>query len=75
MEGANAEVRDNERTQVSAPASHEPVQFDDRVSQEVRRQMIAQAAYFIAERNGFDGTHQLSDWLAAEAEVNASLRR
>jgi hypothetical protein len=34
-----------------------------------REQMIAEAAYFIAEARGFSGDHALDDWLQAEAEI------
>lgn len=30
---------------------------------------VALAAYFIAEKRGFDPGHELEDWLAAEAQV------
>lgn len=30
---------------------------------------IALAAYFIAEKRGFEPGHELDDWLAAEAEL------
>ncbi len=36
--------------------------------------MIAEAAYFRAERRGFSAGHELADWLEAEAEVDATLR-
>jgi hypothetical protein len=39
-----------------------------------RRRMIADAAYFRAERRGFSGGDPVADWLAAEAEVDARLR-
>lgn len=35
-----------------------------------RHKLISEAAYFIAERRGFAPGHELSDWLAAEREVN-----
>ncbi len=38
-----------------------------------REEMIAVAAYYIAEHRGFEGGEPLSDWLAAEAEVDAAL--
>jgi hypothetical protein len=44
-------------------------------SGEQRRQMIAEAAYFRAERRGFDGGDPVRDWCEAEAEVDALLRR
>jgi hypothetical protein len=31
--------------------------------------MIAEAAYFLAEKRGFVGGHSLDDWLAAEQQV------
>jgi hypothetical protein len=36
-------------------------------------QMIAQCAYYIAERRGFEPGHDVDDWLAAEAQVLDSL--
>ena len=35
-----------------------------------RHKLIAETAYFIAERRGFTPGHALSDWLAAEREVD-----
>ena len=34
-----------------------------------RQAMIAEAAYFRAQRRGFEPGHELEDWLAAEREV------
>jgi hypothetical protein len=31
--------------------------------------MIAEAAYYFAQKRGFDGGHTLDDWLAAEKQV------
>jgi hypothetical protein len=36
--------------------------------------MIAEAAYFVAERRGFAGGGELDDWLLAEAEIDRLLR-
>ena len=38
------------------------------------RYMIAEAAYFFAERRGFAPGHELSDWLQAEINVENLLR-
>ena len=35
----------------------------------VRRAMTAEAAYYRAERRGFEPGHELDDWIAAEAEI------
>ena len=37
---------------------------------EDRYRMIAEAAYFRAERRGFEPGSEVSDWLAAEIEVD-----
>jgi hypothetical protein len=37
--------------------------------------MIAEAAYFRAERRGFNGGDPVRDWCEAEAEIDARLRR
>ena len=50
-----------------------PEPFDHNVSEEERRRMIAEAAYYIAESRGFKDGFELDDWLAAESEVNARL--
>lgn len=34
-----------------------------------QHEMIAQAAYYRAERRGFATGHELDDWLAAEMEI------
>ncbi len=47
----------------------------NKVNEEQRRQMIAEAAYFRAERRGFDGGDSVADWIEAEAEVDQRLRR
>lgn len=44
------------------------------VSEEIRRGMIAEAAYFHAERRGFAPGNESQDWLKAEAEIDALLK-
>ena len=41
------------------------------IDPEVRRQLVAAEAYFLAERRGFAAGHELEDWLAAEAAVDS----
>ena len=43
------------------------------IDQDLRRELIAQAAYYRAERRGFEPGHEADDWLAAEGEVDAAL--
>jgi len=40
------------------------------VDPEVRRLMIAEAAYYCAENRGFEPGHELEDWLEAEARID-----
>jgi len=38
-----------------------------------RHALIAAEAYLLAERRGFEAGHEVEDWVAAEAEVDARL--
>lgn len=38
-----------------------------------REQMIAEAAYFRAQKRGFEPGSEMSDWLQAEADIEAVL--
>jgi Protein of unknown function (DUF2934) len=70
-------------SQVERPASRarprgSPPSSDVRVAgelvrPEMRRDIIAQGAYFRAQQRNFERGHELEDWLAAEAEVDAAL--
>ena len=43
------------------------------VTNKERYQLIAEAAYFRAERRNFVPGHELEDWLEAEAEIEARM--
>jgi hypothetical protein len=45
------------------------------VDPEFRHEMIATAAYYIAEQRGFEPGHEVDDWYAAAAAVDATLAR
>jgi hypothetical protein len=49
-----------------------PRSFDPPQEPEWHR-MIAEAAYFLAEKRGFIGEHSLDDWLAAEQQVKEAI--
>lgn len=40
---------------------------------EDRRRMVAEAAYFLAQRHAFQGGNIDEDWYRAEAEIDATL--
>src|SRR5690606_11784479 len=72
------------RATTDAPASFDPAEWalvpiaggehmQARVDANERRRMIAEAAYFRAERRGFSGGDPVADWIEAEAEVDAAL--
>ncbi|MEO8223450.1 MAG: DUF2934 domain-containing protein [Gammaproteobacteria bacterium] len=50
-----------------------PVTSEEAWVGEDRYRMIAEAAYFRAEQRGFVSGSELTDWLAAEIEVDDSL--
>jgi hypothetical protein len=47
--------------------------FGQFVGPEQRAALIAEAAFFRAEKRGFAPGHEVEDWLAAESEVDAKL--
>lgn len=49
--------------------------FSSFVGPEKRAALIAEAAYFRAEKRGFAPGHETEDWLVAEREVDARLLR
>lgn len=58
------------KTPAALTAAPESPRF---VGPEQRAALIAEAAYFRAEKRGFSPGHETADWLAAEAEVDARL--
>lgn len=57
----------------SAKAVREPKATATSIGESDRLAMVQVAAYVRAERRGFAPGHELEDWLAAEAEVDAQL--
>ncbi len=51
----------------------EPLVPSDTMEAGTRVGMISEAAYFLAERRGFEPGHELEDWLAAETLVDLAL--
>lgn len=49
------------------------IDSDRRIDEQTRRAMIAQAAYFRAERRGFASGGDVTDWLEAEREISRML--
>ena len=45
------------------------------VTPEERWNMIAEAAYYLAERRGFSGGHPAEDWKMAEAQIDEMLAK
>jgi hypothetical protein len=44
------------------------------ITEERRRAIIAEAAYYMAERRGFEAGHELEDWLLAERQLEVAIR-
>jgi len=45
------------------------------VDPDVRRQLVAAEAYFLAERRGFAAGGELEDWVTAEVMVDSQLQQ
>jgi hypothetical protein len=45
------------------------------IDPDIRRQLVATEAYFLAERRGFAGGNELEDWVAAERAVDSRLHK
>ena len=43
------------------------------IDAQTRHELVAQAAYFRAQRRGFAPGHEQEDWYAAEAEIDAAV--
>jgi hypothetical protein len=41
--------------------------------EEMRRSMVAEAAYYIAESRRFESGHEVQDWLLAEKQIDDAL--
>ena len=48
---------------------------DTHLAPEIRQAMIAEAAYFRAEKRGFTPGEEMNDWLTAEAEIESLLKQ
>lgn len=51
--------------------THQEYQEKKETPAEKRQKRIAEAAYYIAEKRGFQGDMMLDDWLQAEAKENS----
>jgi len=60
------------KTDTTATGGSKPI-LTRFVGHEDRAALIAEAAFFRAEKRGFDPGHEVEDWLAAESEVDARL--
>jgi hypothetical protein len=40
-----------------------------------RRRLVAEAAYYLAQKRGFTPGHEMQDWTAAEKQVDAILAK
>lgn len=64
----------SEKPPVKKPAVRPASSEAQQISPEERQRLVAEAAYYIAERRGFATGYEQEDWLAAEAEVEQRLK-
>lgn len=63
----------SEPTPVAQAPADVTAEVVNAATDEQRHAMIAEVAYFLAEKRGFACGYELEDWLAAEAEINRRL--
>jgi hypothetical protein len=76
-------VHDTIQDEAAAPATGRKSKAAIRAQHELaseqeptaRRELVAIAAYYLAERRSFEPGCELDDWLAAENEVEKQLRQ
>jgi hypothetical protein len=68
-----ATIRKRAPRKTTAKEAVESTSFASFVDPGKRMALIAEAAYFRAEKRGFAPGGEAADWLAAEAEVDAKL--
>ncbi|HKZ73293.1 MAG TPA: DUF2934 domain-containing protein [Steroidobacteraceae bacterium] len=71
--GPRTLVRSRTKAAVAGAVEPDSIVTRPAVEPETRAAMIAEAAYFRAEKRGFDPGHELGDWLAAEADIERAL--
>jgi hypothetical protein len=71
---ASAAASTPELTEATVLQVLESPASDFGIDVELRRRLVATEAYLIAEKRGFSPGHDLDDWVAAEAAVEARLR-
>lgn len=59
------------KPQIRGGKSVHPGAAQGAANREERHDMISTAAYFRAEKRGFEGGDEMQDWLEAEAEIDA----
>ena len=68
-------VASRRRASQQPAGRHMAANSSSHTSLEERQQMIADNAYFRAERRNFEPGYEMVDWLAAEAEIDVDLER
>lgn len=70
--GASMVAKSQEPRKTSSAAR---VETPAGVTSDERRRLIAESAFFRAERRAFQGGDPVKDWLEAEAEIDARIHR
>lgn len=65
--------KDSSASQAKVESEHAG-NSETRLSEDERRRMIAEAAYYRAEQRGFSAGGEVDDWLTAEREISQLLQ-
>ena len=73
VKGNDSPERKGEANPKGTPAGESEKAGAGGVNSETRHQMVAVAAYYLAEQRGFCPGYEIDDWLAAQEEVDRRL--
>jgi hypothetical protein len=69
---SDRETTQNAQPEIVSSSVTRVSRFDpDLLTDEQRRELIATAAYYLAERRNFEPGHEAEDWLAAERQIGS----
>ena len=69
-----SELTDNTTAMAVLESSALKANGEAAIGPEMRRQLVAAEAYFLAERRGFSAGNEVEDWVAAEVVVDSRLK-
>jgi len=70
-----AKKADTRKKAVTKKAAARPVKQAATITNEMRYKMVAEAAYHLSEKQGFNPSRDMDNWLKAEKQIEAYLKK